>query len=195
MTGYASDWSMSNNAVDAYSRGLRPMSKWKKQAILAELPTGEVERLALHLLPLALLREEFLEYEEWHHTSKQYNETCFYRPEIPEWAEDAAAVADFADEWRRRRTDAENAARSSAKPVKARVAYTVWDERKRPRQVEEYALVIGTWAHTESGRRKRTGGSHFRVIERYKRAPRGTAAVFAGIASNMGPKSKKRPQR
>lgn len=186
---------MSNNAVDAYSRGLRPMSKWTKQAILAELPTGEFERLALHLLPLALLREEFLEYEEWHHTSKSYNETCFYRPMIPEWAEDAAAVAAFADEWRRRRTDAEDAGRSSAEPVKARVAYTVWDERKRPRQVEEYALVIGAWAHTESGRRKRTGGSHFRVVERYSRAPRGTASVFAGIAFSMGPKPKERPQR
>ena len=139
MAGYASDWSMSNNAVDAYSRGLRPM--------------------------------------------------------IPEWAEDAAAVAAFANEWRRRRTDAEDAGRSSAEPVKARVAYTVWDERKRPRQVEEYALVIGAWAHTESGRRKRTGGSHFRVVERYGRAPRGTAVVFAGIASSMGPKSKERSQR
>lgn len=28
MAGYADDFSMSNNAIDAYDRGLRPRSKW-----------------------------------------------------------------------------------------------------------------------------------------------------------------------
>ena len=34
MAGYADDFSMSNNAIDAYDRGLRPRSKWSKADIL-----------------------------------------------------------------------------------------------------------------------------------------------------------------
>ena len=37
MAGYADDWSMSNNAIDAYDRGLRPRSKWGKADILHAL--------------------------------------------------------------------------------------------------------------------------------------------------------------
>ena len=33
MAGYHG-WSMSNNAVDAYSRGLMPLTKWTKPLIL-----------------------------------------------------------------------------------------------------------------------------------------------------------------
>lgn len=87
MTGYADDWSMSNNAVAAYERGLRPHSKWNKRDILDALPADK--RAALHLdsYPFAFLREHFLSWEEWHHTSKQYNQTDFYLPRAPEWIE------------------------------------------------------------------------------------------------------------
>jgi len=60
MAGY-SGYSMSNNAVDAYSRGLLPASKIKK-------------------VPKNLI-ELFCDYEEWHHTSKEYNRTNFYNEE------------------------------------------------------------------------------------------------------------------
>jgi hypothetical protein len=57
MAGY-SDYSMSNNAVDAYARGLRPASK---------IPG----------VPAALVRQ-YCRPDEWHHTSARYNETNFY---------------------------------------------------------------------------------------------------------------------
>ena len=72
MAGYADDWSMSNNALDAYARGLRPRSKWTKADILDALPADARAYLKLDEYPLEFLREYFLEVEEWHHTSKHY---------------------------------------------------------------------------------------------------------------------------
>lgn len=42
MAGYADDFSMSNNAIDAYDRGLRPRSKWGKADILDALMLGMI---------------------------------------------------------------------------------------------------------------------------------------------------------
>lgn len=53
---------MSNNAIEAYRSGLVPASK------IAGVP--------------ASLVEEFCVPAEWHHTSKNYNVTNFYDPEI-----------------------------------------------------------------------------------------------------------------
>ncbi len=36
MAGYKK-YSMSNNAVDAYDRGLKPLSKWTKEAIICTI--------------------------------------------------------------------------------------------------------------------------------------------------------------
>lgn len=59
MTGYH-NFSMSNNAVDAYHRGLKPASK-------------------IHQVPSALVKL-YCNPEEWHHSSLNYNRTDFYDP-------------------------------------------------------------------------------------------------------------------
>lgn len=61
---------MSNNAIDAYDRGLRPRSKWTKADILDALPANARTYLQLDEYPLEFLREYFLEVEEWHHTTR-----------------------------------------------------------------------------------------------------------------------------
>lgn len=60
MAGYAG-FSMSNNAVDAYDRGLLPASK-----IGRGIPASLIARHVGH--------------EEWHHSSKHFNEVRFYDP-------------------------------------------------------------------------------------------------------------------
>jgi hypothetical protein len=60
MTGYQSDFSMSNNARAAYGAGLVPASK---------VPG----------VPAALVRE-FCRPREWHHSSKAYNKVEFFDP-------------------------------------------------------------------------------------------------------------------
>lgn len=84
MAGYY-NYSMSNNAVDAYSEGKKPLSKWKKADILTEaaelLENDENKAAKLHLLQsctLAQLKNNLLRCAEWHHTSKHYNMTDFF---------------------------------------------------------------------------------------------------------------------
>lgn len=75
MSGYY-NYSMSNNAINAYDNDEMPLSKWNKKNILfgASLYTD----LNLNKLTVKELKEEFLKYSSYHHTSKMYNVTNFY---------------------------------------------------------------------------------------------------------------------
>ena len=128
MAGYADDWSMSNNALDAYARGLRPRSKWTKADILDALPADARAYLKLDQYPLEFLREYFLYPEEWHHTSKLYNETEFYRPRINSIDDTPEDVHDLYLYWLQRQQKAQAA--KAAAPRKVRVTYTHWIEHR-----------------------------------------------------------------
>ena len=79
MAGYKDDYSMSNNAADAYEAGEKPLSKWTKKNILAIVGQEVINRNPeLKALNLKELRAIFLTQDGWHHTSKFYNETNFY---------------------------------------------------------------------------------------------------------------------
>ena len=183
MAGYADGYSMSNNAVAAYERGLRPRSKWNKRDILDALPADKRAELHLDKYPLAFLREHFLSLEEWHHTSKQYNCTDFYLPRIPEWVETAEDVDALYQCWQHQQRT--NAAKATSTPVKARVTYTHWVDKRTRKTVTEYAIICGPWAHTQSGARKKINGNHFHVDHKYTRAPFGTASIFHSIERAM----------
>lgn len=185
MAGYADDWSMSNNAINAYDRGLRPRSKWSKADILNAIPANARAYLQLDGYPLEFLREYFLVAEEWHHTSKLYNKTEFYRPGIDQW-EDTYTPEDVHDIYRvwAQRQERAKAAKTAA-PRKARVTYTHWIDKRTHKTVTEYALIRGPWAYTQSGLRKRTDGTNIRIDETYERAPKGTAHIFQEIERRM----------
>ena len=76
--GY-SGYSMSNNAVQAYEDGEMPLSKWTKQDIL-----DAIEEIRPEIIPMISkftvqkLKDTFLTYSSWHHTSDYYNKTDFY---------------------------------------------------------------------------------------------------------------------
>lgn len=76
--------SMSVNAVIAYSAGEKPLSKWTKTAILAEIESAfsglpKEKMNMIKKMTLAELRESFLIYKAYHHTGKFYNSTNFYQ--------------------------------------------------------------------------------------------------------------------
>ena len=119
---------MSNNAIDAYDRGLRPRSKWGKADILDALPANARAYLQLDEYPLEFLREYFLYPEEWHHTSKLYNKTEFYRPRINSIDDTPEDVQDLYRVWLQRQQKAQAA--KTAAPRKARVTYTHWIEHR-----------------------------------------------------------------
>lgn len=76
--------SMSVNAVWAYDRGEKPLSKWTKAAILEEIENifdefPEKKAEMIKKMTLTELRENFLNYTAYHHTGKFYNSTNFYQ--------------------------------------------------------------------------------------------------------------------
>ena len=85
MSGYYV-YSMSNNAIAAYSSGEKPLSKWSKAGILSAVRDarnrGEIELSydveLLNKLKLSVLQDVVLSYSGWHHTSSRYNRTDFY---------------------------------------------------------------------------------------------------------------------
>ena len=80
MAGYYK-WSMSNNALEAYAEGKKPLSKWTKQAIISEATNNGFSESHVNQLKkttLQNLRESCLEYTECHHTSKMYKITNFF---------------------------------------------------------------------------------------------------------------------
>ncbi len=85
-SGY-SGWSMSKRAETAYDNGYKPISKWTKAAIIEAVYEYADDELLDHpgeyaeaakKLTLRELKEFFIEYKEWHHTSKFCNATDFY---------------------------------------------------------------------------------------------------------------------
>lgn len=81
--GY-SGHSMSNRAINAYSAGQMPYSKWTKQNIIegiqeyAEANDIDIKSLGIERLTARELKNIFLEYAAWHHTGKFYSATDFY---------------------------------------------------------------------------------------------------------------------
>ena len=131
MAGYH-NFSMSNNAVDAYENGEMPLSKWSKKAILAAVADAAPDALPLlSRCPLAVLRAHVLRRSSWHHTSSHYNKTDFF-------ALDEFAIEDLTPEtvesWIREQKDAAAAAAPSRRP--GSISYIEWaGSRTRPRAI------------------------------------------------------------
>lgn len=131
MAGYH-NFSMSNNAVDAYENGEMPLSKWSKKAILAAVAAAAPDALPLlSNCPLAVLRAHVLERSSWHHTSSHYNKTDFF-------ALDEFALEDLTPEtvaeWIREHKTAAPAAAPSRRP--GSIAYIEWSgSLRRPRAI------------------------------------------------------------
>lgn len=85
MAGYNWNEGMSNNAVACYEDGIMPKSKWNKESILYVINKDfgnnitNVFNFILDNVTLKSFKEAFLCYDSYHHTSKYFNTTNFYR--------------------------------------------------------------------------------------------------------------------
>lgn len=84
--GY-SGYSMSNNAISAYNKGSMPISKWTKQKIIQSISDiSDTYNLNIDINALKKLKNDelkkYLIQDGYHHTSKYYNTTDFYKPNI-----------------------------------------------------------------------------------------------------------------
>ena len=142
MAGYYG-YSMSNNAVDSYNSGEKPLSKWSKANILDAL--SPEQREAAKGMSLAALRELFLEYRGWHHTSSHYNRTEFYgiAEELNEITVEQIEEAAERDKKEREEKRALTPKKSAPKYITAKVSYVYWTgTRKHPKPNEVHGEVV-----------------------------------------------------
>ena len=170
MAGYYG-FSMSNNAVDAYESGEKPLSKWTKTDIIAAIEDAISEE-ELTLLccieklkkaPVTVLKDLCLEYSSWHHTSKYYNKTDFYSLNIDrlERLTDEDITKEIAEYRQKKKTE--------PTAEKWKCAFLEWGgTRKHPTATEivEEGLVKGNWFYLSNGTKKKTTANGFRFIER-----------------------------
>ena len=163
MSGYADDYSMSNNALSAYESGLLPLSKITARALKNAGITISLKQFK------ELCREGALRPAEWHHTSSRYNRTNFY--DLEQCKEDLEHI-DIA-----RYTSQKNKSESYA----ARCAWVEWSgSRNHPRahDREGIALIRGEWAIFPTGKKKKVSGNHFRIVAKLDTIPEDLAPLI-----------------
>lgn len=169
MAGY-NGWSMSNNAVDAYENGEKPLSKWRKSDIFEAIEeTEEIELKCsiekLRKLPVKVLKEVCLHYSSWHHTSNHYNQTDFY-------SLDEISIENLTDKKIDELIAEYKASKKEEKKQieeKWKCAFLEWSgSRKHPKATEvvEEGIVKGDWFYRKNGSKKKTTANGFRFIEK-----------------------------
>jgi len=132
-SGY-NGYSMSNRAVEAYSNGEKPLSKWTKAEIISavsELDPAKAE--LLKSVKLLTLKEKALCYSSWHHTSNRYNETKFYC--IDEDFVNGITEEDIAE-----MALAKRDAKKESKTYKGDIFYLEWSGTRNYPKAEEKSL-------------------------------------------------------
>lgn len=162
MSGYYG-YSMSNNAVAAYERGEKPLSKWHKCEILEELKSQDLPDDVmgiLHSLSLSVLKSHVLVKTSWHHTSSRYNRTDFYS------VKDLSCISlDEIKKWNNKRKENE-----TKTTYKARAEWIEWEGNyrryKKPVRYAGVGEISGKWFFPDDGGKKKLiTGNGFRVIE------------------------------
>lgn len=176
--------SMSVRAAHAYEAGYKPLSKWTKADIIDNVvESGIWTEGELKKYPKKVLANMFLEYQEWHHTSKMFNQTAFFGINLNEAeTHDVEALDQLLADYKNEATE-EKKNKEQTIIEKAFIRYETWEgSRRHPHLVEHeaYALIIGSVAYTQDGR-KDLSGSHILSVKKFERAPRGTANEFAKI--------------
>lgn len=174
--------SMSVRAAQAYQHGLKPLSKWTKADIIDNVvESGVWSENELKKYPKQVLADMFLEYQEWHHTSKMFNQTCFFGINLnAAETHDVEALGQLLAEYKAKATEAH---KNEVTIEKGFIRFEEWEgSRRHPHLVEHeaYALIIGSTAYTKDGH-KDLNGSHILSVKKFQRAPRGTANEFKKI--------------
>ena len=164
MAGY-NGWSMSNNAIEAYENGEKPLSKWTKTDIFEAIEEQEVELKCtiekLRKIPVNVLKLVCLRYSSWHHTSNRFNKTDFYSLDVD-------YIENLTDE---KIEELIIKYKTEDKPLeeKWKCAFLEWSgSRKHPKATEviEEGTIKGDWFYRKDGSKKKTSANGFRFIEK-----------------------------
>ena len=158
MAGY-DNYSMSNNAVEAYQTGEKPKSKWTKKDIINEL-RDQIDNLnvdinELEKLPISTLKEIALVKSSWHHTSSRFNRTDFYMV-------DASRIEE---------ADLKKIEKKEITEKRVKAHYLEWSgTRNHPKATdyEEWGTIKGNWFYTDRGPKKSITARGFNILEEEK---------------------------
>jgi hypothetical protein len=132
-SGY-NGYSMSNRAVEAYSNGEKPLSKWTKAEIISAVSEIDSDKAELLKSVKALtLKEKVLYCSSWHHTSSRYNKTNFYR--IDEDFINGLTEEDIAEMTLENRNE-----KKKSKTYKGDIFYIEWSGTRNYPKAEEKCL-------------------------------------------------------
>ena len=172
MAGY-NGFSMSNNAVDAYNNGEKPLSKWTKADILeaiseyAEENDLKINMDLLKKVSVKVMKSKFLRKSSWHHTSLMYNRTDFY-------SLDESEADELTDE--KVNLLIEKSKQEEEKVEEAvetwECEYLVWSgSRKHPKATEERAIgeIKGNWFYLPNGSKKSINANGFKMIRKIEK--------------------------
>ena len=155
--GYDYELGMSNNALGAYDRGVKPLSKVTLDD-LKKAGWGQTKSLALFLAGSG-----FWCSTEWHHSGGEwFNRVNFYSPAelVSKWLE---LDDDGKENWKIRHAES-RATPSENEGRRVEGSYTLWGgSRRRPRRIGKEAFVgtlKGNWIHVSGGGRKKASGAH-----------------------------------
>lgn len=167
MAGY-NGWSMSNNAINAYKNGEKPLSKWKKSDIFEAIEESEIELKCsiekLKKLPVKTLKNICLIKSSWHHTSSHYNKTDFYT--IDEYNLENLTNEKLDELIAKNKADKKQ---DKTTEEKWKCAFLEWSgTRKHPKATEiiEEGIVKGDWFYRKNGTKKKTTANGFKFIEK-----------------------------
>ena len=163
---------MSERAVEAYERGERPMSRWKKDDILDAIEEAvENEELSLRCdyeklkkAPEKVLRDVCT---SWHHTGKFYNVTEFYSLNMYVIAK--LTDEDLEKDIEEHREEQKEKRKKKPKEEKARCLFLEWygprNHRKAKETIED-GIIKGNWFYRENGHKKSINSRGFSILEK-----------------------------
>lgn len=141
MAGYK-NFSMSNNAINAYQNGEMPFSKWTKEDILNQIDIINDTKLELAKeLTAKELKDFVLQKSSWHHTSKHYNKTDFYNVDENRVDLLNQEQVNHIKSLRVKKTRNKKEVIKSTY-ITAYVTYSEWEgSRKHPKKVDKFDIV------------------------------------------------------
>ena len=153
--GYGYSRGMSNRAVSAYIRGIKPLSKIRKSD-LEEAGFEGTLKTAKTLAKYGMWTPC-----EWHHSSGYYNRVDFYNPE------DLLELND--DEIKEVLELEKSKPKTEEKKIRVTGHYLVWGgSRNRPKVIGKKkfkGVLIGKWIHVDGGGRKKANGNYIEYEE------------------------------
>ena len=152
MAGYI-DHSISNNGMNAYKRGLFPISKLYKDDLIQANLNITVK------FAKWLAKQGYWHPSEWHHCSKHYNEVNFYD------IDDLVGLLEDSQKLKELQFKYDEYITESNKPETSRKVtgeYSVWEGSKRYGRMCVYkfkGVKIGNWIYIDDGGKKKADGN------------------------------------